>query len=77
MPEKCFIIEFRYPDNETPEDDEGYSYSSVTIDADRTSYEHIDWLRCHGFAVSWMGLDVPKLIEYDWIKIKNDETHDK
>jgi hypothetical protein len=70
IPEKCFIIEFKYPDNETPEDDEGFSYSSVTIDAERTSYEHIDWLRYHGFAVTWMGLDVPTLLSYGWIKLK-------
>lgn len=69
IPEKALIIKFKYPDKETPEDNEGYSYSSVSINAERTSYEYVDWFRYNGFAVAWMGLEVPKLIEYGWIKL--------
>ena len=70
LTEKAVTIEFRYPDNETPEDDEGYSYSSITIDAENTPYQYVDWWRFYGFAVSWMGLEVPRLVEYGWIKLK-------
>ena len=70
-----FSIIFKYKDNETPEDDEGYSYSSVSIESENTSYEDVDWLRLNGFAVSWGGLSVDQLIEYGWIKLKEDDTN--
>ena len=66
----CFTIRFKYVDNEEGDED-GFGYSSVTIDAEKTSYEYIDWLRFHGFATAWMGLEIPKLIEYGWIKLKD------
>lgn len=70
-----FSIIFKYKDNETPEDDEGYSYSSVSIESTNTSYEDVDWFRLNGFAVSWGGLSMEQLIEYGWIKIKEDDTN--
>lgn len=29
-----------------------------------------DWLRSNGFATEWMGLSVETMIEYGWIKLK-------
>jgi len=43
-----------------------------------SSYRHytcgrmIDFLRSRGYALPWMGLSVEKLIEYGWIKLKED-----
>lgn len=34
--------------------------------------EVTDFLRSRGYAISWMGLSVEKLIEYGWIKLKED-----
>lgn len=32
----------------------------------------IDFLRLKGFAISWMGLPVQALIDYEWIKLKTE-----
>lgn len=32
----------------------------------------LDFLRSRGYALPWMGLSVDKLIEYGWIKLKED-----
>lgn len=32
----------------------------------------VDYLRSKGYALPWMGLSVEQLIEYSWIKLKED-----
>lgn len=68
---QSLTVYFKYKDNETPDDDEGFGHSSFTIFPFQSQYI-VDYLRSKGYALPWMGLSVEKLVEYGWIKLKND-----
>lgn len=52
----------------------GNRASFLAINTQRYIYHacHTDYLRSKGYALPWMGLSVEQLIEYGWIKLKED-----
>lgn len=64
-------IYFKYKDNETPDDNEGFGHSSFTVSLNHQFIT--DYLRSKGYALAWMDLSVNNLLEYGWIKLIESE----
>lgn len=71
-------VECRLRKNNPNHGDYGMSPSAIFINSiiGNSSYhigrKEVDYLRSKGYALPWMSLSVEQLIEYGWIKLKED-----
>ena len=52
--------------------DSGVNFNEVNEEIYDMTPPEVDWLRSKGYALSWMGLSVEELVEYGWVKIKEE-----